>query len=1076
MRSESEYSVCNADVPVPQIPLLAAKHVAEHVLASIIDDTVLQRPQPNPFSSLVTLSNGSSSGADPSTPDALAPDGGLNNTSSLAVVFGVSAFVVLIGTYPWWRSCIAQAFLSNGDKRGINNVPSFVKMNTVNTSGSRPISDGDEAFWSAEAGTHDQTPSMSQPSKTQGSPRSSSLSVSSDEQSLPFPLRFRQDGGPSVQYLRIYSMTAKVLKQHCIEFNLSQTGNKTVLVERLEAFSHNPDSWNSAHPGAHRSHKGPRVKRPTDKPRTSRTKKSTQRRAQLVPGANTINGTTTITDRSKDARTSAEVAALLPWAKMICMEYPYQTTDGMAPVADAEPSHYPMGGMPTGTSAHSASYINELQDTIIQNASTRLISLVQDALLQPGAAASPHILGAEEHRAVAPRSTDAITSGHSMVREAPTPAKPDTNKARVLKLGDGTTLQLDDGDIPDPPAISFANDISSLNEMWDDHTEHWRGISIIVIQGHPIAIEHWPVLYRYGRDQQWKGTKNKWTDWRDIVECYRQSSPEEFWAKFSVDGEHATFTTIVQKLRDARKAAHSRIVQQAHEEFGPAFDAHFTYRRGGRDPSPDNKVFYQPMAATVDSMQCFPGLCGVLSGSATGLEIDEIEEDVAAEQETIIEPGAGLKTANTGSIDTPDFVKLQMTLMEASKGVTDGTDAEYKRWMLFSNSPDGSLMLFAGSAFWGRMRNSSARDHGLMLLCCDSINLDGTTKLCSQERGTYGHAQKMRASMTYGFGKLKGLGNMPWHESDVGATMVGNPSISVEVSSFMCSLRRRKVQAGEVANSARAITSVSHVEYFNISLVKILQLLQEILLKLYHHNRLPENWTVQPYQPGERKPAGGSRTSDSLDNWGGGRVRRLLHAAYTVAFLCMLRFDEVLKIQVHDLRVANNQVVLYLPFRKTHQNGDIKPFHLWTLSSNEAHLCPTRALAAWFDESQITTGYVFRKMASGDRIAVANNPMSSEQFLELFRNNLLDINIDPAPYGTHSFRRGGCQYLHIERRWPLRRICEWGGWSTEFTNMTIVKYLISSNDDPAEPRDHFFNPNQRPAVKCPQCGRCCLCA
>lgn len=102
------------------------------------------------------------------------------------------------------------------------------------------------------------------------------------------------------------------------------------------------------------------------------------------------------------------------------------------------------------------------------------------------------------------------------------------------------------------------------------------------------------------------------------------------------------------------------------------------------------------MAATVDSMQCFPGLCGVLSGSATGLEIDEIEEDVAAEQETIIEPGAGLKTANTGSIDTPDFVKLQMTLMEASKGVTDGTDAEYKRWMLFSNSPDGSLMLFAG--------------------------------------------------------------------------------------------------------------------------------------------------------------------------------------------------------------------------------------------------------------------------------------------------------------------------------------------------------------------------------------------
>ncbi|KAG1901178.1 uncharacterized protein F5891DRAFT_265546 [Suillus fuscotomentosus] len=171
-------------------------------------------------------------------------------------------------------------------------------MNTASTSGSCPTSDGNGAL---------------QLSETQGSPRSNCLSVSSDEQSLPFPLRFRQDGGPSVQYLHIYNMTAKVLKQHCIEFSLSQTGNKTVLVERLEAFSRNPESWNSAHPGAHRSHKGPRVRRPVDKPRMSRTKKSTQRRAQLIPGANAINGTVTVTDRSKDTRTSAEVAVLLPW-------------------------------------------------------------------------------------------------------------------------------------------------------------------------------------------------------------------------------------------------------------------------------------------------------------------------------------------------------------------------------------------------------------------------------------------------------------------------------------------------------------------------------------------------------------------------------------------------------------------------------------------------------------------------------------------------------------------------------------------------------------------------------------------
>jgi hypothetical protein len=101
---------------------------------------------------------------------------------------------------------------------------------------------------------------------------------------------------------------------------------------------------------------------------------------------------------------------------------------------------------------------------------------------------------------------------------------------------------------------------------------------------------------------------------------------------------------------------------------------------------------------------------------------------------------------------------------------------------------------------------------------------------------------------------------------------------------------------------------------------------------------------------------------------------------------------------------------------------------------------------------------------------------TTEQFLEMFRNNLLDVGIDPHPYGTHSFRRGGCQYLASYRRWSMRRLCEWGGWSTELTYMTIVKYLISWNDEPTEKREDFFNPNRAPVVKCFSCGRSCHCA
>ncbi|KAN0084001.1 hypothetical protein V8E55_007505 [Tylopilus felleus] len=309
---------------------------------------------------------------------------------------------------------------------------------------------------------------------------------------------------------------------------------------------------------------------------------------------------------------------------------------------------------------------------------------------------------------------------------------------------------------------------------------------------------------------------------------------------------------------------------------------------------------------------------------------------------------------------------------------------------------------------------------------CDSITLDGKMKPRSKERGTYSHAQKMRAAMTYVFGRLHGLGDMPWHRSE---TQCPGMLICACVA------------------------------------------LQDLLYKLYHYNHQPSHWDIHPYIPGAA-----SHSQSQLHDWGGGRARRLLQAIYTTAHLCLLRSDEVLKIQAHDMTFYENGVAILLPFRKTHQNGEIKPFFLYALHESEAHLCAVRALADWIVASRISSGYLFRKITSGDRVTETNAPMTSEQFLELFRNNLLDIGVDPAPYGTHSFCRGGCQYLHINKRWSLRRICEWGGWSQELTNLTIVKYLISLSDEPMEPREHYFNPDRCPVVKCPHCGRSCACA
>lgn len=102
---------------------------------------------------------------------------------------------------------------------------------------------------------------------------------------------------------------------------------------------------------------------------------------------------------------------------------------------------------------------------------------------------------------------------------------------------------------------------------------------------------------------------------------------------------------------------------------------------------------------------------------------------------------------------------------------------------------------------------------------------------------------------------------------------------------------------------------------------------------------------------------------------------------------------------------------------------------------------------------------------------------TADSFLQCFRNNLLDLNVDPRPFGTHSFRRGGCQYLANVLRWPIRDICIWGGWADDFDNPGIIfKYLLSLTDIPTISSGDFFNPNRKHADPCAECGRTCWCS
>ncbi|KAF8162078.1 hypothetical protein K438DRAFT_1523295, partial [Mycena galopus ATCC 62051] len=132
---------------------------------------------------------------------------------------------------------------------------------------------------------------------------------------------------------------------------------------------------------------------------------------------------------------------------------------------------------------------------------------------------------------------------------------------------------------------------------------------------------------------------------------------------------------------------------------------------------------------------------------------------------------------------------------------------------------------------------------------CDERDFDGTLKPSTQVRDSYNHAQKMRAAMTYAFGRLYSLGSLPWHESEASGKMVGNPSVSETVATYMTSLRRRKVRAGETATSARAITQVILSSF------------------LYEFNNQPKVAEIRQYVAGSRKEAKGAH------EWGGGRAR-----------------------------------------------------------------------------------------------------------------------------------------------------------------------------------------------------------
>ncbi|KAF9014423.1 hypothetical protein BDZ89DRAFT_962861 [Hymenopellis radicata] len=341
---------------------------------------------------------------------------------------------------------------------------------------------------------------------------------------------------------------------------------------------------------------------------------------------------------------------------------------------------------------------------------------------------------------------------------------------------------------------------------------------------------------------------------------------------------------------------------------------------------------------------------------------------------------------------------------------------------------------------------------------CDDLLFSGERRgVDDPKASSMSHAWKIRSALTYLYAFEGKRGRIGWNRE----TRTGNPSLSYLVQYYYKSLDRRKVQDhGERPTPARAITVVRpgslqfHLPSSNLS--------------LGHHARLPTHHR---------------RTGLIIHPWLGPTLRIMLHAMYTLSFVCFLRFDETLRLKAHNIEFSYDSdtrrpvMTITLDWRKTDQTGHIKPFVIPALPSDKSHICPVRWMSKWLTHSKIKSGFVFQKLTRDHEVQRLRPDalvgLSAQQFILYFRNTLVDIDVfDVYAYGAHSFRRGGVQYCNAYLAWPIRDIVQWGGWSTNFNSKTVHLYLISWNDDEVKSRKSFWllgNSDSPPT--CSHCGR-----
>ena len=130
----------------------------------------------------------------------------------------------------------------------------------------------------------------------------------------------------------------------------------------------------------------------------------------------------------------------------------------------------------------------------------------------------------------------------------------------------------------------------------------------------------------------------------------------------------------------------------------------------------------------------------------------------------------------------------------------------------------------------------------------------------------------------------------------------------------------------------------------------------------------------------------------------------------TVAVLSyagFLRFDEVSRLRLRDIKFEPSYVRLFIDKSKTDQHKVGRDVLIAKIGS---YACPVGVLHSYLKRTQVSEGFIFRGLQSakgGHALRKANKPISYTTLRQDILAALSELGLDKSRFGLHSLRRGG---------------------------------------------------------------------